>query len=177
MTHIVAPRHAIQAGRVLSGSNIGVGIAYNVFRRRDSGRCLRLALVRRLWFNACSQKMVYVVENSSAPAALLILVTPVSDGPILRFSPSSQPPQFAPLAYRSHLIIYTYNGPPVNIFPMSTYRSNRCGQFLCWQCDAFIQHVACCMETSYSLMKALPVNRMFSLLDRAILDRAIAVFI
>ncbi|XP_065826334.1 uncharacterized protein [Oscarella lobularis] len=69
-------------------------------------------------------RMAYVVvndgQNSSAPAILRILVTPVSDGPILRFSPSSQPPQFASLADRSHLIIYTENGPPVNIFPMST---------------------------------------------------------
>ena len=59
-------------------------------------------------------------QNSSLPAVLRIFVTPVSDGPILRFSPSSQPPQFASLADRSHLITYTENGSPVNIFPAST---------------------------------------------------------
>ena len=45
---------------------------------------------------------------------------PVSDGPILRFSPSSPPPQFASIADRSHSITYTKNGPSVQIFPMST---------------------------------------------------------
>ncbi|XP_065843563.1 uncharacterized protein [Oscarella lobularis] len=69
-------------------------------------------------------RMAYVTvndgQNSSAPAMLRILVTPVNDGPILRFSPSSQPPQFASPADRSHSITYIENGAPVTIFPMST---------------------------------------------------------
>ena len=72
----------------------------------------------------CVGRMAYVTvndgQNGSAPAILRILVTPVNDGPILRFSPSSQPPQFASLADRSHSIIYIENGSPVAIFPMST---------------------------------------------------------
>ena len=72
----------------------------------------------------CVERMAYVTvddgQNSSAPAILRILVTPVNDGPILRFSQSSHPPQFASPADRSHSITYIENGAPVTIFPMST---------------------------------------------------------
>ena len=59
-------------------------------------------------------------QNRSVPAAIRIVVIPASDGPILRFTPPSQPLQFASLADRSHSITFTENGSPVKILPNDT---------------------------------------------------------
>ena len=59
-------------------------------------------------------------QNRSSPAAIQIFVIPISDGPVLRFTPPSQPLQFASLADRSHSITFTENGSPVKILPNYT---------------------------------------------------------
>ena len=68
--------------------------------------------------------MVYVVvydgQSRSIPAKIRIVVIPVNDAPILRFTPTGQPVRFPPLANRSHSITYTENGSPLKILPSRT---------------------------------------------------------
>ncbi|XP_065844295.1 uncharacterized protein [Oscarella lobularis] len=69
-------------------------------------------------------RIIYVVlydgQSRSVPAKIRVVVIPVNDEPILRFTPTGQPVRFAPLANRSHSITYTENGSPVKILPSRT---------------------------------------------------------
>ena len=68
--------------------------------------------------------MVYVVvydgQSRSIPAKIRVVVIPVNDAPVLRFTPTNHPLHFGSLADRSHSITYTENGSPVKILPSRT---------------------------------------------------------